>query len=199
MVLKTTRSSGVGLITPNNTLEEATDIVRATKGTVKDVKDAKKLVVKEGWVEPGETISLETLARILLAHSLHTKVTPETASIMAAVAHLITPNLQEGVAQGVAKSVTELLKHSIASMTLDIRENLELHANKLTETAQAQATIAQGMQKTQEDMAESARQAATQVRPYNQVAATHPNPPSHPTPPITHSLLQIQNREQVRR
>ena len=48
-------------------------------------------------------------------------------------------------------------------------------------------------------MAESARQAATQVRPYNQVAATQPPLPIQPAHPITHSQLQIQNRERIKR
>ena len=195
----TTRASGVGLITPKNTLEEATDTVKATRGTVKDINDAKKLLVKQGWTEKGEPISLETLARILLAHSLNTKVTAETASVMTAVAFIIMTNLQDGIAQGVASSVTELLKHSIASMTVDVQKNLELHASKLAESAQAQATIAQDMQKTQEEMAESARQAATQVRTYSQAVTTHPAPPVHPAPPITHSQIQIQNRERIKK
>ena len=69
--------------------------------------------------------SLETLARVLLAHSLNSKVTEETA-----VAFLITSNLQEGIAQGVATSIAELLKHSIASMTVSVCEELELHTKK---------------------------------------------------------------------
>ena len=92
-------------------------------------------------------------------------------------------NLQEGVAKEVAQSITDLLKHSITSMTVDIRTNLEQHASKLAETAQSQATIAQDMQKTQEEMTESARQAATQVRMYSQIAATPAYPQSTPSPP----------------
>jgi hypothetical protein len=128
MAQKNTRSSGVGLITPNNTLEEATDIIKATKGAVKDAKEAKRFLEKGGWIEKGEAVSLETLARVLFAHTLTLKGTPETASTMTAVAHLITSNLQEGVAHGVADTITELLKHSIATMTVDIRKDLELHA-----------------------------------------------------------------------
>jgi MFS superfamily sulfate permease-like transporter len=87
----------------------------------------------------------------------------DTASLITAVAFIITTNLQEGIAHGVASSVTELLKHSIAMITADIQVNFTQHVSKLAETAQAQATIVQDMQKTQEDMAESAWQAATQV------------------------------------
>ena len=55
------------------------------------------------------------------------------------------------------------------------------------------------MQKTQEDMAESARQAATQAKTYSQIVATpHPRLPQS-TPPITHSQLQIQNWEQIKK
>ena len=196
----TTRASKQRVITPNNTLAEAKNMVKAVKGAVKDIKDAKTVLVKQGWTSNGEQVSLETLARILFAHSLDPKVSDETASIMTAVAFLITSNLQDGVALGVATAITELLKHSIASMTVGVREDLELHAKKLAETAESQATIAQNMQKTQEEMAESARTAATQVRAYSQVAATPPLPQSIPRlPPITHSQLQIQNREQIKR
>lgn len=197
---KATRSSKPDIITPANTLAEAKNMVKAAKGTVKDIKDAKKLLVSGGWTENGEPISLETLARILLAHTLNSKVTDETASIMTAIAFLITTNLQDGIAQGVAKSITELLQHSIASMTVGVREDLELHAKRLAETAESQANIAQDMQRTQEEMAESARNAATQVRAYSQVAATPPLPqPIPPRPPVTHSQLQIQNRERIKR
>ena len=175
-------------------------MVKAMKGTVKDAKDANRLLVKEGWAEDGEPISLETLARILLAHALSPEVSNGTANLVTAVAFLVTSNLHEGIAQGVAKSITKLLEHSIASMTVGVRENLELHAKKLAETAESQATIAQDMQRTQEEMAESARNAATQVRAYSQVVATPlPLQPSPPHSPITHSQLQIQNREQIKR
>jgi len=187
-------SSKPGIITPNNTLVEAQNMVKAMKGTVKDAKDTNRLLEKEGWTENNEPISLETLARILLAHALNPKITDETANLITAVALLITSNLQEGIAQGVATSITELLKHSIASMTVGVREDLEIHAKRLVETAESQATIAQDMQKTQEEMAESARNTATQVRAYSQVVATPPLPQSNPPwPPITHSQLQIQN------
>jgi hypothetical protein len=199
MAPKTTRAKGTGVITPSSSLGEATDIIKAMKGAIKDPKDAKSFLVKEGWFEPEETISLETLARILFAHALSAKIAPETANTLSAVAHLITTKLQDGVAQGVASTITELLKHSIASMTVDIRDDLKLHASKLAETAQAQATIAQEMQQTQENMAESARQAATQVRTYSQAVTTPPLPQSTSPHPITHSQLQIQNREQIKR
>ena len=166
---------------------------------IKDADDARKFLVKEGWTVQNEEVTLETLARFLLAHSLQPKLAVETANLLAAVGFLITTNLQEGIAKEVAQSITELLKHSIASMTVDIREGLEQHASKLVETAQSQATIAQDMQKTQENMAESARQAATQVRTYSQIAATPPHPQSTPSPPITYSQLKIQNREQIKR
>ena len=190
----------MGLLSPKNTLEEATDTVKAARGAVKDVKDAKKVLEKQGWIEKGEAITLETLARVLLAHTINANDVPQkTVNLMTAVAFIITTNLQEGIARGVADSVTELLKHSIATMTADVQANLATHADKLAETAQAQATIAQDMQKTQEGMAESARQAATQVRSYSQVTATHPTTPVHHAPPITHSQMQIQNRERIKR
>ena len=197
---KNTRSSKPSVITPGNTLAEAKNMVKAMKGTVKDTKDANRQLVKEGWVEDNEPVSLETLARILLAHALSPEVSNETANLVTAVAFLITSNLQEGIAQGVATSITELLKHSIATMTVGVRENLEIHAKKLAETAESQINIAQDMQRTQEEMAESARNAATQVRAYSQVVATPlPLQPSPPHSPITHSQLQIQNREQIKR
>jgi len=200
MPAKVTRSSGINQITPSSTLQEVTNIVGGITGTIKDSKEAKKFLVKEKWAEQSENISLETLAKVLFAHALRPKVATDVANVMTAVAFLITSNLHEEVAQGVADTITELLKHSIASMTIDIRKDLELHASKLAETAQKQADIAQDMQKTQEGMAESARSAATQVRAYSQVAATPAPPQSTPPPhPFTHSQLQIQNREQIKR
>jgi len=196
---KSTRSNAA-LITPSNTLDEAMNTAKTTRGAIKDVKEAKKLLVKEGWTVEGETITLETIARLLLAHSLNAKVNPETANILTAAAYLITLNLQEGIAHGVAQSIAELLKHSITLMTVDVCENLEHHANKLAETAQSQAAIAESMQKTQENMEESAKQAATQAKSYSQITSTPPFPPQPTsTPPVTHSQLQIHNREQIKK
>ena len=194
---KAMRSNGVP-ITPSTSLEEAKNIARTARGVIKDADDARKFLVKEGWTVQNEEVMLETLTRFLLAHSLQPKLAVETANLLAAVGFLIMTNLQEGIAKEVAQSITELLKHSIASMTVDICEGLEQHASKLVEMAQSQATIAQDMQKTQENMAESARQAATQVRTYSQIAATPLHPQSTPSPPITYSQLKIQNREQIK-
>ena len=177
--------SSAPLITPSNTLAEATETARATRGTIKDADEAKKFLQKDGWTVEGEALSLETLARILLASSLASKNASD-ANIMMAIAYIITTNLQEGIAQEVARSIADLLKHSIATMTVDIRADLELHAAKLAESAQSQVSIAKDMRKTQEEMAESAKQAATQVKSYSQIVASAPpplaNPPS-PTPP----------------
>ena len=166
---------------------------------IKDTDDAKKFLVKEGWTVQSKDVMLETLVRFLLAHSLQPKLTVETANLLAAVGFLITANLQEGIAKEVAQSITKLLKHSIASMTVDICEDLEQHTSKLAEMAQSQATIAQDMQKMQENMVELACQAATQVRMYSQIAATPPHPQSTPSPPITYSQLKIQNCKQIKR
>ena len=198
---KNTRS-GAALINPTHLLTEAINIAKATRGVIKNMNEAKKHLETEGWIVKGKSITLETLARFLLASSLNPKVSAESANMMLAIAHLMLTNLQDGVAQGVAQSITELLKHSVTSMRVDIQTNLERHANKLAETAQSQATIAQDMQKTQEEMAESARQAATQAKSYSQIVGT--NHPSHPqsTPPlpnVTYSQLQMQNREQIKR
>lgn len=198
---KNTRSNAAP-INPTHSLAEAMNVHKATRGTIKNVNDAKKFLETEGWIVKGEAIALETLARFLLASSLNPKVALETANMMAAVAHLITTKLQDGVAQEVAQSITELLKHSVASMTVDIQANLERHANKLAETAQSQATIAQDMQKTQEVMAESAREAATQAKSYSQIVGANHTPHPQSTPPlpnVTYSQLQMQNREQIKK
>jgi len=175
------------------------NIVKTTKGAVKDANEARKYLERMGWGSPNEPVTLETLAKSLLAQSMNQKNAVETANVMIAVAHLISSGLHEGIAQGVARSITELLNHSIASMTMDIRKNLELHAEKLAEAAKAQVTIAQNMQKTQEDMAESAKQAVTRTKSYSQIVATPHSPHPQSTPPVTHSQLQIQNREQIKK
>ena len=195
---KNTRSN-VTLIVPSNTLEETMNIVKTTKGAVKDANEARKYLEKTGWCTHGEPVTLEILTKSLLAQAVNLKNVAETANVMIAVAHLLTSGLHEGIAQGVARSIAKLLKHSIASMTVDIRENLELHAGKLAEAAESQTTIAQSMQKTQENMAESAKQAATQAKSYSQAVATPHSPHPQSTPPVTHSQLQIQNREQIKR
>ena len=186
----------------DSTLAEAFETSKLTQGAVKDVNEAKKLLVKEGWATEGEKVSGGTLAKMLLAHTMAPRIAAETVKVLTTVAHLMTLDPQDGVAQEVAQSITELLKHSIASMTVDIQERLNTHADKLAEAAQSQATIAEDMQRTQERMAESAKQAATQVKSYSQIAASPATPApqsSPPLPPVTHSQLQIRNWEQIKR
>ena len=196
---KNTRSKGP-LVTPKNTMEEASGVARMTQGAVKDAIEAKSHLEKEQWINEGEDVTYEALARTLLAHVVLPKVAHETANIMKAVAYLMVAKLQDGVAQGVAQTIAELLKHSIATMTVDIRNSLETHTGKIAEAAQSQTTIAENMQKTQEEMAESVRKAATQAKSYSQIAASPPTPRASPSaPPVTHSQLQIQNREQIKR
>ena len=176
--------ASVPLISPDNTPAEAKEVAKATRGTIKDTNDTKDFLVQEGWAGQDEGVTYETLARVLLAQSLVPKTPPGAANAMTAVALLITTKLQDEIAEGMAKSITELLQHSIVSMTIGVREDLELHATKLAETAQAQATIAEDMKKTQEDMAESVKRAAMQVKSYSQAAASIPpcNPFATPNP-----------------
>ena len=94
---KNTRSSAP-LVTPDTMLMEAMNLSKATKGVVKDVNEAKKYLVKEGWTVQGEAVSDETLARVLLSHALLPKMPHETVNILTTVAYLITSNLQQGVA-----------------------------------------------------------------------------------------------------
>ena len=116
---KNTRSKAPQ-INPNSTLAEAINISKAAQGAVKDVNEAKSFLAKEGWTAQGEGETLETLAKVLLAQSLVPKLPVETVNTLTAVAYMITADLQDSVAHGVAHSITELLKHSIATMTVDI-------------------------------------------------------------------------------
>ena len=127
-----THSNGAP-ITPSTSLEEAKNIAKTAWGVIKDTDNAKKFLVKEGWTVQNEDVMLKILMGFLLTCSLQPKLAVETANLLAAVGFLITTNLQEGIVKEVAQSITELLKHSIASMMVDICEDLEQHASKLAE------------------------------------------------------------------
>jgi len=185
-------------------MEQVHEIAKVIPGTVKNAADAKALLQTKGWIIPGEPVSQDILARTLFAVTIEHKLPPAAANAITAAAYLITESLEEGIKQGIANMVTSTvidhLRDSVDAMTEEIKQKIDSHARALEETAQTQTTITQDMQKTQELLTESAQQAASQVRTYSQAAST-PARPHSPSPPpaLSHSQLQIQNREQIKR
>lgn len=137
-----------------------------------------------------------------------------------AVAYLLTENLEDGVkqefadtiakhvrdtissltAREVADTVTDYLKEPLKAIADDIKQKMDDHTRTLEETTQAQTSITQDMQKAQELLNETTKDAISQVRTYSQIAATPPqSSPNHDTAALSHSHLQIQNREQIKR
>jgi len=223
MSSNTTRSNARqtnGTITRGQSLEKVHAAVNALSGGVKNASDAKILLQTKGWVIANEAISLDVLARTLFATVIENKLPTPAANAITAVAFLLTEKLEEGVkqefadsiakhikdtissltAQEVIKSVTDAIKEPIKAIADDIQERMDCHARTLEGTAQTQSSVTQDLQKTQELLNETAQNAMSQVRTYSQIAATSPqSPPPHIPPALSHSQIQIQNREQIKR
>jgi len=179
------------------TLEQLHTTIGAITGVVKNADEAKTFLQSKGWLLPKEPASMDTLARTLFAASLETKLPPQTANTITAVAFLLTENLEKGVMQEVSSSITKYVQESINKLTADVQNTIEQYTKAIEETAQAQTTLADRLQQTQEKMEETTQNA---VRTYSQIAAT-PTPLRSPPPPptLTYSQIQIHNREQIKK
>ena len=191
------RSPG-GPNTRVSTREQLYETAIATPGAVKDAQQAKVYLHGRGWIFEHEKPTLENLARTLFTLTAEGKLPAPALNAVQAVAYLLTDILEVSTHQKIAEqisshvcdtlaataaremanSITELLKEPIAELTQELKQGMEAHTHSLEEVTQ---------------------QAATQVRTYSQVAAT----PSLPTPPpnapaLSHSQLQIQNREHIK-
>ena len=191
--------SPVGPNTRGNTREQLYETAIAAPGAVKNVLQAKVFLHSKGWLFDHEEPTLENLARTLFALTAEGKLPVPALNAVSAVAYLLTDTLEVSTHQKIAEqiashvretiaatitqeatnSITELLKEPIAGLAQELKEGMEAHTRSLEEVTQ---------------------RAATQVRTYSQAAATPPPPTPHPNAPVmSHSQLQIQNREHIKR
>ena len=191
--------SPAGPATRGNTREQLHATAIAIPGAVKNALEAKIFLHAKGWIFENEKPTLDNLARTLFALSAEGKIPIPALNAISAVAYLLTEILEESTnhkiadaftshihntvttvaAQELANSIAELLKEPIAALTEDLKRKVDAHAQSLEEVTQ---------------------RAATQVRTYSQIAATPlPPAPLPNVPAMSHSQLQIQNRERIKR
>lgn len=180
------------IITPSNTLAEARNIVKAVKGMVKDTEDTKRVLANRGWTVNGEPIPRNPCKS-------SSRPLPELKSYGGdgrRIPHHVESPRRYSTRGGHVHRRTPQTLHRLNDRKC-VRRTGAPHQE--TETAESQVTIVQDMQRTQEEMAECARNTATQVRTYNQVAATPPAPPIHPPlPPITQTASTPATRGKYR-
>jgi len=177
--------------------------MNAISPSIKNAEDAKTFLIGKGWMLPGENTSLDILARTLFSSIVEHKITAHPANPILAVAYLITEKLEEGIKQHTANIITKHLLDSLVPITAEIQTKLENHLQAITDNIKAHTDITEKLQRTQEKLEETARQATTNTRTYSQVTATEQHtPPPIPapfTPNVSYSQLQIRNREEIKR
>lgn len=196
---KTARSS-IGTVTRSGqTLDQIHEAASALTGSVKNAEDAKTLLQTQGWIIASETVSLEILARTLFAVTFENKLAPKASNAILAAAFLLTERLEEGVKQDTANKIVKHLRETISALTAQevsntIAEQLREPIKTFTDEIQ------QRMDEHARTLEESAQKTITQTRSYSQMAASPPAPqPTTSAPALTHSQLQIRNREQIKK
>ena len=187
-------------ITRDQTLEQVHEAMRTIVKPVKNATEAKSYLTSKNWLLPGEAVTLEVLARTLFSAVIEHKLPQAAENTLAAVAYLITEQLEEGIAQTIGNALTKRLLDSLIPVTAGIQSNLE---QAVTDNATTFTEITERLQSTQEKLEETIQRATTNARTYSQVAAATPNSlPPHPhpiTPAMSYSQIQIRNREGIKR
>ena len=184
-------------------LEQIHENMRTVVPTIKNATEARSHLTAKNWLYPGEAISLEILARTLFSVIAESKLQPPQANVLAAVAYLITDQIEEGIAHTIGNALTKRLLDSLIPVTANIQNNLEQHIQSITDSAKTYADITEKLQSTQEKLEETAQRVNANTRTYSQVAATTPNTlpaNSLPVPPnVSYSQIQIRNRAEIKR
>ena len=190
------RRSGASPITPNMTLDQTQTAMRSLVTVIKDANEAKTHLMDKNWLLPGESPTLETLARTLFAVIAdNSKLPSKAANPILAVAYLITERLETDKRLDITKSITKHLLDAFVPIAADFETKLQNHLNVITESTKAHAEISDQIQITQDKLEETSEKIKTNAKSYSQVAST----PSQPPPVTSYSQIQIRNREEIKR
>ena len=182
-------------------MSQVHELATNANGAVKNALEARNHLFTKGWVAPGETIALETLARVLFATIVNTQKMPQAASTnIAAVAHLLTERLETGIMEDMANHISIHIKDTLDSLTSDMHVKLGQHIQTANETAQSQIALTEKLIQAQEKLEETTQKAITSTKSYSQVAASAPTmlAPT-PAPPISLDRVRLLNREEIKK
>ena len=198
--MSTRRSSGQTTITTNLEIGQIHNIASSVNAAVKNAVEAKSYLATKGWIAPGETASMDVLARVLFATMIHSKNLPQAASSsIAAVAYLLTAKQETGILENLTDHISLHIKDTIDSITSDLHVKLNQHIQAASETAKKQSDLTDKLIKTQEQLEESTNKVLATPRTYSQVAAAAPTHAPTPTPRESITQIRIRNREEIKK
>lgn len=148
-------------------------------------------------MSPGETIAIETLARVLFAIIIDGPKIPQAASTnILAVAHLLNEKLENGIMENMANNISLHIKDTLDSLTSDLHVKLDQHIQSASETAQAQKELTENLIQAQKHLDETTQKAISTTKTYSQAAATIPTttaPIRTPPPPMSLNQIRLHN------
>jgi hypothetical protein len=199
----TTKRNASGVITPSTPLDQVHASMRAIPSAIKNLEDSKAFLYGKGWALPGETLSLEILARTLFSTVADSpKLPTPAANTILSVAYLITEKIDDGIRTDLSANITKHLLDSLLPITTSIQTKLEEHLKAVTDTTKTHADLNDKLQQTQEKLDEATSKVTSNARSYSQVAAApiiNPSPPFHQNNTnITFAQIQIRNREAIK-
>lgn len=178
-------------------------MMRSLVPVIKNAEEAKTHLCNKGWAPPGEAFSLETLAKVLfniVAEGSKNQLTSMNA--MLAVAYLITEKSYDTFKQNITTAVTKHLLDAILPITTNLQTKIDLHLQAVNDSTKAHSVITEKLQLTQEQLEVTSEKVNSNAKTYSQAAATVTNPNYVPPPStnsnITHSQIQIRNREAIK-
>ena len=94
----TTMGSRQPTITTGLSISQVHTIAGSVNTAVKNATEAKSYLASKGWMAPGESASMDVLAKVLFAAMVHSaKLSPLTSATIASVAYLLTAKQEEGL------------------------------------------------------------------------------------------------------
>ena len=196
----TTMGSRQPTITTGLSISQVHTIAGSINTAVKNVMEAKSFLASKGWMAPGESASMDVLAKVLFAAMVHSaKLSPSMSTTIASVAYLLTAKQEEGLLEKLTDTISLHIKDTLDSITSDMHVKLDQHIQQIAETAQAQTTLTEKLTKAQEQMDKTAQKVITTTRTYSQVAATTPTHTPTPTPPPLINQIHLRNREEIKK
>lgn len=187
--------------TRSQPIENARTTILPTTGAVKNAEDAKSHLTTTGWVAPGESFAMETLARVLFATVANIpKIPPAATTVLTSVAYILTEEMETGTVASVADKISAHIKDTIDTLTTNLHDRLDQQVKAVSETAQSQATLTESLLKAQEKLDETTQNVLKKT--YSQAAAAAAVTPTFtqtPTPPISADQIRIRNKEEIKR
>jgi hypothetical protein len=188
-------------VTRNTPIEQAQANMRSIAPAIKDATEAKIHLCTKGWILPGEEVTLDTLARTLFAFvAENNKLSPNVVNPILAAAYIITEKLENNLKDNITDAISKKVVEAFLPFATNFESKLNDHIQAVNEATKTHNELADKIQVTQNQLDETNERVTTNAKSYSQAAATSPPPPPHhPNQNLTHSQIQIRNREEIKR